>query len=159
MCEHCGCKQVAPIRELMEEHVALLDDGHAIRRALGARDRVAALTHLTRLVGRLERHVRREEIGIFTALRDDGEYAEEVAALEGEHHDLDAAIAGLHGDAPEFEAQVNRLLDDLTEHVEREDLGIFPVSVVTLGAAGWELVERTHDDLPSFLQDERHRVP
>ena len=154
MCEHCGCKQVAPIGELMQEHVAILDDASLVRGALGAGDRAAALAHLTRMVGHLERHVRREEDGIFTALRDDGEYADEVAALEGEHHDLDAASAGLRLDAPEFEAQVNRLLDDLSEHVEREDLGIFPVSVVTLGAAGWELVERTHDRLPSFLRDE-----
>jgi hemerythrin-like domain-containing protein len=159
VCEHCGCKQVAPIGELMQEHVALLDDASLVRGALGAGDRAAALTHLNGMVGRLARHVRREEDGIFTALRDDGEYAEEVAALEGEHLDLDAAIARLQGDAPDFEAQVSRLLDDLAEHVEREDLGIFPVSVVTLGAAGWELVEKTHDRLPTFLKDERPRVP
>ncbi len=46
------------------------------------------------------------------------------------------------------------LLDDLDVHVEREDLGIFPVSVVTLGATGWAVVEAAHEDSPSFLHDD-----
>ena len=49
------------------------------------------------------------------------------------------------------------LLDDLGDHVEREDLGIFPVSVVTLGAAGWQTVDRAHAESPSFLLDPRPR--
>ena len=45
------------------------------------------------------------------------------------------------------------LLDDLDTHVEREDLGIFPVSVVTLGATGWATVDDARRDSPSFLLD------
>jgi hypothetical protein len=43
------------------------------------------------------------------------------------------------------------MLRDLDAHVERENLGIFPVSVVTLHAAGWELVDRARADYPTFL--------
>ena len=68
-------------------------------------------------------------------------------------------IAGLEVESPDFEAQVSRLLDDLAVHVEREDLGIFPVSVVTLGADGWAIIERAHDEYPSFLLDPAATVP
>ena len=153
MCEHCGCRGVQPIAELMDEHIALLDEAHHVRRALGAGDRPEAMAHLGGLVRHLARHVGREEAGIFAALRADGEFVDEVEQLEGEHRGFDAAIAALDLDAPDLEARIARLLHELDEHVERENLGIFPVSVVTLGASGWETVERAHRDSPTFLRD------
>ena len=48
---------------------------------------------------------------------------------------------------------MSSLLDDLAAHIDREDYGIFPVSVVTLGAAGWTTVDRAHSTTPSFLLD------
>jgi hemerythrin-like domain-containing protein len=159
MCEHCGCRGVDSVGELMEEHVALLQLGHRVRAALAEDDRAALAGHLELLVAHLGRHVRREEAGIFTALREQGEFAEEVDSLEAEHDDLDAAIAGLDLDHPDLPARAARLLDDLAEHIEREDLGIFPVSVVTLGAGGWETVERAHQRHPSFLPARPAPVP
>lgn len=144
----------------MEEHGALREQAHRVRRSLAAGDREAALAELTGLVTRLGRHVRREEAGIFTALRDQGDYVDEVAALEAEHVDLDTDIASLDVEAPDFEARVARLFAVLDEHIEREDLGIFPVSVVTLGATGWETVERAHAEIPTFLtEDTGERTP
>lgn len=151
MCGHCGCQGVDAIGELRDEHLALLDEAHAVRRALGSGDRRDALAELTRLVAHLTRHVQREERGVFAALREQGEFVEEVEALEDEHLVLDAAVAGLDPDSVDFEARVLGLLEELGEHIEREDLGIFPVSVVTLGAEGWERVEAAHAALPSFL--------
>ena len=60
-------------------------------------------------------------------------------------------ISRLEIGSADFEAQVVRLLDDLAIHVEREDLGIFPVSVITLGASGWAVVDTAHSASPSFL--------
>ncbi|HET8560987.1 MAG TPA: hemerythrin domain-containing protein [Marmoricola sp.] len=151
MCEYCGCRQVEPLAELMDEHVALLDLGGDVRRSLSAGDRQTALALLRRFAEHLASHVRREERGIFTALRSSGEYLEEVDQLEGEHVDLDKRLAALELDSPDLAAELERLLMQLTEHVEREDLGIFPVSVVTLDAAGWETVTRAHDEQPTFL--------
>jgi hemerythrin-like domain-containing protein len=102
-------------------------------------------------VGHLEQHVTREELGIFTALRSQGDYSDEVDELEGEHRWLDTAIAGLLPGSVEFDAAVAALFEALEAHIEREDLGIFPVSVVTLGAEGWNTVQRVHDERPSFL--------
>ncbi|NYD40638.1 hemerythrin domain-containing protein [Nocardioides panaciterrulae] len=158
MCEHCGCRGVPPVAELMDEHLALLDEAHRVRAALGRGDRAAAVRELGRLRAHLERHVRREERGIFSALRADGEFVAEVDALEAEHRGFDSAAAALDGDGDgdgdAFERAVLTLLGDLDEHVERENLGIFPVSVVTLGAAGWDRVARAHEATPTFLTRE-----
>jgi iron-sulfur cluster repair protein YtfE (RIC family) len=137
----------------MDEHTALVDQAHDVRRALGAGDPAAAMSRLTALVAHLNRHVQREEDGIFRAMRGAGEFVDEVEELEAEHRDFAATIAGLDPDAPEFGRTVTRLLDDLDQHVEREDLGIFPVSVVTLGATGWAMVDEAHSRSPSFLHD------
>jgi len=70
-----------------------------------------------------------------------------------EHTDFAEAIAALDVDAADFTTRVTTMLDDLEEHVEREDLGIFPVSVVTLGVSGWQIVDEAQASSPSFLLD------
>ncbi len=152
MCEHCGCRGVEPVAELMNEHYALLDEAHLVRKAMAAGDRTGAMARLQLLVGHLETHVNREEAGIFTALREKDEYVEEVDMLEKEHVVLDAGIAALDPEGPDFERAVLVLLAELDAHVERENLGIFPVSVVTLGASGWETVEAARSTYPTFLK-------
>jgi len=137
----------------MDEHTALVDEAYDVRQALRIDDPLAAVTLLTALVSRLQRHVQREEDGMFRALRHSGEFLDEVEALEGEHGDLAKAIAGLDPDGRDFRASVSGLLDDLAVHIEREDYGIFPASVVTLGAVGWTMVDRAHSKAPSFLLD------
>ena len=151
MCEYCGCRGNDAIGELMAEHDALKDDADRVRTALSTGDRDTARTAVIDLVRHLESHVRREERGIFAALRSQGEFADEVSALEAEHRHFDTAIDELSPDGTEFDVQVRALLDELDRHIEREDLGIFPVSVVTLGASGWALVDQAHAETPTFL--------
>jgi hypothetical protein len=158
MCSYCGCEGVPAIADLKAEHESLVDQASHVRVALTSADRVTAMRLVTRLVGNLTSHVGREEDGIFRALRESGEYGEEVDALEGEHRDLEVAVAGLDVTSPEFASMVTRLLDDLDVHVQREELGIFPASVVTLGATGWSLVDEAHAKTPSFLLDEQPRT-
>jgi len=135
----------------MDEHAALLEQAHHVRQDLSAGRPESAQERLTGLVRDLERHVRREEDGIFRALRATGDFIDEIDELEVEHRDFAELINGLQPDSAEFEAQVRQLLDDLGVHVEREDLGIFPVSVVTLGASGWEIIDQAHTETPTFL--------
>ncbi|WP_170254398.1 hemerythrin domain-containing protein [Nocardioides szechwanensis] len=139
------------IRELRDEHDALSGQAFHVRHALASGDRGAARVLLDELVSHLVQHVTREELGMFAALRTQGEFADEVAALEGEHRAMDAVVADLDLDGPDFVARVTALLDDLEAHIEREDLGIFPVAVVTLGATGWATVEAAHEQHPTFL--------
>jgi hemerythrin-like domain-containing protein len=157
VCEYCGCREVPAVGELMDEHAALMDDAHHVRQALTGGDNTLAMARLTRLAAHLDRHVRREEAGIFSALRDKGEFLDELSELELEHRHFDEVVAGLDASSADFADVVKRLFDDLGEHVEREDLGIFPMSVVTLGAFGWDLVDRAHAESPTFLLD--HGAP
>jgi hypothetical protein len=159
VCDHCGCREVPAIGELMDEHAALADEAYGVREALRSDDAVIAMSRLTDLVPRLQRHVRREEGGVFRALRSSGEFLDEVDPLEGEHGDLEKAIATLDPRAPAFRNAVVDLLDDLVAHISRENYGIFPVSVVTLGAKGWAIVDRAHAESPSFLHDPAGRHP
>ena len=153
MCEHCGCRGVEPLAELMDEHLALLDLGGDVRRHLVAGDRAAALAGLE-VVGRLlDRHVGREERGVFTALKDQGDFIEAVEELEAEHLSFDEQLAALDPDDADFGDRVMELLEELSLHIAKENLGIFPVAVVTLGARGWETVGKAHDEEPSFLSE------
>ena len=141
------------VGELMDEHAALMDEAELVRQALTSGDEQGVVETLTRLAGHLDRHVRREEAGIFSALRDKGEFLDELGELEAEHRQLHEVLSGLDTSSADFAAVVMRLFDDLGAHVEREDLGIFPVSVVTLGASGWQLVDRAHAESPTFLRE------
>ena len=145
MCEYCGCRQVEPIADLMDEHLQLLEISGDLRRALVQGDRARAATKRDELVDLLSSHTSREEAGVFAALRAQGEYVDEVDALEGEHVSLDQAVAAIDLDAPDALAGLDRLVTDLSDHIDKENLGIFPVAVVTLGATGWEVVERAHE--------------
>lgn len=153
MCDYCGCREVPLVGELMSEHRQLQDEADHILRTLagGDGDAVPALLH--RLVSHLARHVAREENGIFAALRTQGDYAAEILDLESEHRGLDARISALDPGSREFDGTLRRLFAALEAHIEREDLGIFPVSVVSLSADEWDLVHRAHDATPTFLDD------
>jgi len=154
MCEYCGCRQIEPLAELMDEHLRLLDEAGEVRRAVSVRDPERATTLLRSLGAHLDRHVRREEDGVFAALRRSGEYLDELAELEQEHRDFHDQIDSLDPTDPSFAERFAQIFAHLTDHIDKEDLGIFPVSVVTLGTEGWDLVARVHGAEPSFLHDQ-----
>src|SRR6476659_6599395 len=155
MCDHCGCRQVEPIGELMDEHDALTVEGDDLRRALADGDRTRAAELWHRLVGHVDEHVRKEEVGLFTAMREKGEFVDEVEALEQEHDDLDQWFGSLDPDGPDFQEQLSGVLADLAQHIHRENFGLFPVSVVSLGARGWDRVEDARRMHPSWLATRR----
>ena len=153
MCEYCGCRQIAPLAELMDEHLALLDLAGEVRRELVQGRSVEALAALEHTGALLDQHARREEDGVFAALRRSGDFLDEVDQLTGEHGDFHRRIAALRPDTLDLTSQVEAILAELSEHIDREDLGIFPVTVVTLGSPGWDLVESVHAAQPSFLSN------
>lgn len=145
MCEYCGCRQVEPIADLMDEHMSLLEIAGDLRRALTEQDGARAAVKRAQLVDLLAGHTGREEAGVFAALKAQGDYVDEVEALEGEHVSLDQAVADLDLEAPDAVDVLDRVTAVLTDHIDKENLGIFPVAVVTLGATGWGIVERAHE--------------
>lgn len=146
MCEHCGCRGVEPIAKLMDEHFEMLDLSGDIRHCLVSGDHRRAARLLDVLGDRLAPHARREERGIFAALREKDEFVEELRGLEEEHAAFDEILAGLDPGTTDFPGRVLALLDDLSLHIDRENLGIFPIAVVTLGASGWDLVAEAGEE-------------
>ncbi len=154
MCEYCGCRQIPPLAELMDEHFALLDIGAVLDLALRHGDHARVTEALTLLAGRLETHVTREEQGVFTAMRAAGEFAGEIEDLEQEHVDFAADLRemiALDPRDPSMGERVAAMMDHLSTHIDRENLGIFPVSVVSLGKTGWDTVAAAHTAHPTFL--------
>lgn len=134
-----------PIARLMDEHLEMLDLSGDIRRALAEGRRRDAWDLLGRLAASLDDHVRREEAGVFAALRAQGEFVAAVADLEAEHASFDEWLSDLGIDDPDLDEAVGRLLDALSVHIDQENLGIFPIAVVTLNATGWATVSRAHE--------------
>lgn len=153
MCEYCGCRQIEPLAELMDEHLAILDDAGDVEKALRRGNRERVLELLERLRLRLADHVKREEDGVFAALAELGEFTDEIDELTREHRELDEFLRNVDPDDPMFTERIRKMATHLAEHIDREDLGIFPVSVVTLGAPGWDTVTRVHEASPSFLAE------
>lgn len=149
MCEYCGCRQVEPIAELMDEHMTLLELAGDLRRALLQQDAAVAVQKRDRLVELLAHHTGMEEAGIFTALKQQGDYVEQVDELEAEHVSLDQAVAALDLSTPAGIDMLDRVTRELSDHIDKENLGIFPVAVVSLGATGWNIVEKAHADARS----------
>ncbi len=132
MCHHCGCREITPIRRLMAEHERLLDLTAELR---SAGDGPAADRLATDLVELLTTHVRAEEHGLFTSLRDREEFADHIKALEAEHAELALALA-----PPVTAAGVLAVATTLTEHIHAEEYGIFPAALAELGRADWEAI-------------------
>ena len=146
MCEYCGCRQIEPIAQLMDEHLSLLELSGDIRRAVARADRATAYALLRQLQQQLHPHVRREERGVFAAMKNQGEFVDAIVDLEQEHLDFDDALAALDPSAGDYDSAVTNLLSDLSEHIDKENLGIFPLAVVSLNAAGWNTVTGAHDE-------------
>jgi len=78
------------------------------------------------------------------------EFVDAVQELEAQHIDFDEALTDLGLDDPNLEIRVATLLDELSLHIDKENLGIFPVSVVTLNATGWATVTAAHGSASAF---------
>jgi hypothetical protein len=146
MCEHCGCRGVAPNARLMDAHLELLDSSGEVRRRLADGIRQPSHAALRQVTDLLARHVPREEAGVFAAPKAEGDYAEAVAHLDAEHRDSETAIASFDVEEPNLRARMDVLLPHLELHIENDNPGVSPVPVVTLRAAGWEMVAHAEID-------------
>lgn len=155
MCDHCGCRDLTPVARLMDEHDRLREFSEHIRRHLAAGDDAAARAHVTALLVVLGPHVATEEGSLFPMLRESEELADHVNVLEGEH-------AGLYDDVDDLDdaagteawrAGVLRLLHDLSEHMYKEDFGLFPAALATLDGAQWDAVDRWVGEHPGATPD------
>ncbi|MEV7861381.1 hemerythrin domain-containing protein [Streptomyces hirsutus] len=147
MCEYCGCRSLAAIDELTREHdevVRLIshlrpahEDGDVPRMAQVAREIAAVLGP----------HTRVEEHGLFPAMAED--FPEQIAALEAEHRHVDEVLAqaagGLAPGDPVWPDRLMEAMEMLRDHILKEQDGVFPAALATLGTEQWEAVDAVRE--------------
>lgn len=143
VCEYCGCHQNPYIGELMEEHDRLVSLGDSVVRALRHGDDATARTEMVRFAALLQAHNEVEERGMFAAMRQLGEFVELIEQLAAEHRDLHARLDGFGDDAPPIH-ELGILLDDLADHIEKENRGVFPFAYSAFSTREWVTVEHAH---------------
>lgn len=141
MCNYCGCRAFPLIGQLTEEHETIANTAGRLRRAIvdGDAHPTAALDELLAL---LVPHTTTEESGLFAELRAEGSLAEAVEKLCAEHDDIHGVLATVDRTAPDWPA-VLAALDRLHRHIDNEEHGLFPASVVALPIDAWDRVTPT----------------
>lgn len=138
MCSYCGCRSIGIIGRFSTEHDELINVTGLLRRAVAA-GRTDEVTDLVDDVVRLlHPHTDAEEAGLFTVLRRDEDFTEHIDTLCGEHVDLDGLLDRIRAGETEL---VDRFDTELRSHIQREENGLFPASLTTLGGAEWEEVD------------------
>lgn len=131
------------IEDLGAEHDELRSMAGNVRRAIEGGRRIDARRQLEDLVDLLRSHTDVEEASVFAALRAAGELGEHVKSLAEEHTavwaQLDAA------DSRAWDRTVLAVLDDLADHIAREEYDLFPAAVVALDPSAWDEAEAAAD--------------
>lgn len=139
MCHYCGCRQVTLIRDYIAEHERVTHLGFEALRALDRGERPAAATMIAEMAVLLRSHWEGEEKGVFTVMAEADElYADYIGPLVSEHRALDAFLTSLDLDLPEHRERLRAELAELDEHISREEDGLFPATLVTLGGPQWD---------------------
>ena len=142
MCEYCGCQALATIDELTREHDLAINLIAQARSAYAGAD-TAQMADLARQIAAvLGPHTEVEEQGLFPALADD--FPEHVASLTAEHRRVEAALGEAAAGTPADPGWPTRLIEALAllrEHIFKEQDGVFPAALATLGTTDWEAAE------------------
>ncbi|MFD8302693.1 hemerythrin domain-containing protein [Streptomyces sp. NPDC059690] len=144
MCEYCGCQSLASIDELTREHDEVVRLISHLRGAHQDAD-VARMARVAReITAVLGPHTRVEEHGLFPAMAP--EFPEQIAALEAEHRHIESVLAeAADGVTPSDPSWPERLMDAmavLRDHILKEQDGVFPAALATLGTEEWEAIEK-----------------
>lgn len=150
MCHYCGCRHVPLIRDYIAEHELVVELGRRALHEAGTRrlDEAAALVE--RMRRELASHWRGEERGVFTVMAEaDDLYADYVVPLVDEHRELAAFLEEVDLTVEEHRHRLAREMDDLLEHISREEDGLFPATLVTLSGPAWDrAIDAWHEAHP-----------
>lgn len=139
MCDHCGCRGFPVIEALTGEHARIQETAGLLRRAIGTGDHCIARRLLGELTGLLAPHVAAEEQGLFDELRADETIRATVEQLCAEHGQLSSALRPPAAGDPDW-APVLAALDQLRNHIDKEEYGVFPAAVILLPMPAWDRI-------------------
>ena len=136
MCDHCSCRDFAPIAELTREHVEILDLAVPLAeatRAVATSD--PAITR--RLLALVELHSAKEEAGLYPLLiAEMNESPDAFEHLEDEHREILAAIRSGSFD--------HLALYALQRHIEEEEEVLFSGALFNFDGSTWDDLEAAH---------------
>lgn len=136
MCDHCGCREFAPIAELTAEHEEILERAWSLAETERA-GRTASRRDLDELLQLLEVHVAKEETGLYPQLVARGALAgDTLAELEDEHVQLHAALRS--------EGFGRRAFYALAAHIEVEEMELFPAAMLGFDDEEWDAMTDAH---------------
>ncbi len=139
MCHYCGCRQLPLIRDYIAEHERALASADAALRAADAGRLDEARGHLEAYGAELRSHWAGEEAGIFVVMSArDQRYADYIAPLVQDHRDLDAYLATVDLASEEGRRAFRVSVQELTEHISKEEDGLFPATLVELDGREWD---------------------
>ena len=149
MCEYCGCQDIDVVAELTAEHDRLRELGRDLVAAATGDDLARARAVAEAMLGVLAPHTAVEEGGLFPALA--SEYGEQMAALTGEHREIDGALALIASEQvpASWVRLADRVAAELFEHILKEQDGVFPAALAVLAPDEWERVRETRLALSS----------
>lgn len=136
MCDHCGCRQFAPIAELTADHERILEMAWQVAEApdpaaparVEVRDRLLVL---------LDEHVVKEETGLYPQLMATGDLTSDSNdRLEEEHRVVRAALVDATFDRRDYFA--------LAAHIEEEEMELFSGAMFAFDEEEWEEMEAAH---------------
>jgi len=156
MCHYCGCRQIPLIRDYVAEHERVTDLGGDAVRALDRGDLESAREKLAAMAEELRSHWQGEENGIFRAMARDEQYTDYIAPLVREHREVAELLATVDVADARDQVRIRAAVVELHEHISKEEDGLFPASLTTLGGADWdEAIEAWREAHPgaSLLPD------
>ena len=152
MCEYCGCQDVAAIAVLTHEHEVVVNLGGEVRRALAAGALDLAADRARAVSAVLGPHTAVEEGALFPAMTT--EFPGHVRGLIDEHRLLEEVLAESAAgtpDDPEWPGRLNHALTRLREHIRKEEDGLFPAALASLGPAEWERLDTVRSQVGSAV--------
>jgi hemerythrin superfamily protein len=142
MCEYCGCQQIATIAELYREHDDVAAHVGRLRSSLvaGRLDEVASSCQ--QILAVLGPHTVVEEEGLFPEMTD--EFPDHINSLRADHRQIEKVLGQAADGPPDDPAWPDRLLQALlllSDHILKEQDGVFPASLIALDPDQWERIE------------------
>lgn len=147
MCDYCGCRSVAAIDQLSEEHEQVLALVYFLRGHAQRGELQPARTVADDLAVLLEVHTEKEEHGLFSELRTSWGADQRLDELTSEHQEIhDLVLAVMQGQSG-WETAALRLTKALSEHILAEETDLFPYAMYELGSAAWSRIDAIHQQM------------
>ena len=139
MCDHCTCRDFAPIADLSAEHEVILELAWAVAEDpdLHGEGRLARRDALLAI---LDGHNRKEELGLYPRLLESGDLSARASErLEEEHRVLHVALVGATFDRRDYYA--------LAAHIEEEEMELFSAAMLAFDDDVWHDLEHVQRDV------------